>query len=163
MVDRSRLDGLFAGGSSGDEGTDPDRKWDLKPVYRALVAAYGWRYSEIDEMTLREAREIFDGWPDYPPVFLMLKGLVEGLAGRPTEPRPEISDQDVRALFPPPPKAITDADADEVSAGFLGRLPRLSRPDPELAKMKFTADFDAMRAKNLERRVELAKRKAANV
>ena len=115
-------------------------------------------------MTLGEAREIFDGWPDYPPVFLMLKGIVDGLAGGSASPGrdklAEMSDQDVRALFPPQAIRADDAKADEVSAGFLGRLPKLARPDPTLAQMQFTPDLEAMQKKNLARRVEIAQRKA---
>lgn len=107
-------------------------------------------------MTLAEAREIFDGWPDYPPVFLMLKGLVEGLAGRPND-RPALPSESVRSISPPP---NDDATLERIATDSLGQIPLMRRPDPQLAAMKLETDFDALRQRNLERRLEIAMRKA---
>ena len=112
-------------------------------------------------MTLGEAREIFDGWPDYPPLFLMLKGLVQGLSGggEPTvrQTLAGMSDDELRALSPPLP--IDDSELDRLSTSSFGQLPRLNRPDPDLEKMSAVFNLDEMRQKNLARRVAMAKRK----
>jgi hypothetical protein len=105
-------------------------------------------------MTLPEAKDILDGWIDYPPVYLMLKGIVGGLSGGPPAPR-HISDQDIRALSPPKEETTPE----QVAMASAGQLPLMaSRPDPELKRMTLL-DEDEMRKRNLARRVEMAKRK----
>ena len=134
--------GLYAGGSEGGDGND---KWDLKPIYRSLAAAYGWTYSEIDSHTLPEVRELFDGWSDHPPTNLLVKAIVEGLGGgkpktyAPVDVPPEAFEQMQKSAL----AAIA------VKAG--PRVPIIHGKDKGLPKAAPIFDLDELRKRNAER------------
>jgi hypothetical protein len=116
------------GGSSGGGGN-----WDLRPIYHSLAAAYGWTYREIDEHTLQEVNDLFSGWKDHPPVYVLVKAIVEGFGGgKKTD--------------------IEEKDIDQLQRESRGLLPILrGTKDPGLPKSAPVFDLDQMRIKNQER------------
>jgi hypothetical protein len=86
-----------------------------------------------------EARDLIGTWKDYPPVFLSLKGLIEGLSGKSQVVSESVSSFDYNA-------ALT-----EIAAKAGRALPVLRSPDPELSKMALVVDFEEMKRRNIAR------------
>jgi hypothetical protein len=144
LADSSWLEWFHVGGSLGgtDSGSGSGDSWDLRPIYRRLCAAYGWTYLEIDQHTLLEVNELFEGWGDAPPTNLLLKAIIEGFGGK-GQGRAE-----------PPVSAVqTPQDVDsalqELASKAGPALPVMRGKDPALGRFKPVFDEDSLKAKNL--------------
>lgn len=95
-----------------------------------------------------EANELFEGWEDYPPVYLSVKAIVEGLGvgkKRTTEPN-AMSPEDEKIAFDSMQRSAMGAIA--AKAGH--RLPIIVGKDPGLPKMAPVFDFAELRKRNME-------------
>ena len=141
MARHARRIGVQAGGSSGGG------EWDLRPIYRSLAAAYGWTYSAIDEHTLAEVNDLFEGWNDSPPTNLLVRAIVEGLGGG------------RKPVFVQDQAQISDRDLTELASQAGKALPIQRGPDPGLPKAAPVFDLDLMRKKNLAYIIKAGKSK----
>jgi hypothetical protein len=141
---------LYAGGSASGERRS---EWDLRPIYASLAAAYGWTFGDIDELTLADVNDLTSQWKDHPPTNILLKGLIEGLAGgsKPT----------VDAAVDMPPEAfeaMQNAALAGIAARAGNRIPIMAGRDPGLPKAAPVFDLDTLRQRNAEAKARLEAR-----
>lgn len=87
----------------------------------------------MDNYTLKEVNELFLTWNEHPPVYVLLKALVEGLGGG-TKPKP-----------------IDEAQIQELTFKSRGALPVVAKgKNPFEPKAAPVFDLETMRAKNRE-------------
>lgn len=136
---------VYAGGNSS--GSDDGDQWDLRPIYRSLAAAYGWTYAQIDQHTLAEARELFEGWDEHPPTNILVKALLDGFGGgKNTKPDPDLKlPPHIQDTLQRSAVAAINAKADPKW------LPVTRGRDPGLPGVAPIFDLDELREKNAER------------
>lgn len=102
----------------------------------------------MDEHTLAEVNELFEGWDEHPPTNILVKALVDGFSGK--KPADVNSSSDVD--MPPEAFKVMQASAlEQIKHRAGNRVPVVRGKDPGLPKTAPIFDFDAMRAKNAER------------
>jgi hypothetical protein len=65
------------GGHRGKRRGAPDdeRGWDWGAIYSAIATATGWRFPDIDELSLDDLADLWTYWGEHPPVHLQLQAL----------------------------------------------------------------------------------------
>jgi hypothetical protein len=94
---------------------------------------------------LGEVNELFTGWEEHPPVYVLVKAIVQGLGGGGAMPSHETIEEQT-----------TD---DQILSKLRAEVQGLSMPivrgrDPGLPKSKVVTDLDQMREKNRARIIE---------
>jgi hypothetical protein len=94
-----------------------------------------------------EAHELFEGWGDYPPTSITLKGLAAGFGVGVKENKVE----DDGTFVPTEAQEAMQRSAMQAIAAKAGaRLPIMRSRDPGLPKAKPVFDLDELRRKNAE-------------
>jgi hypothetical protein len=130
-----------------DEDADHD-PWDLKPLYRSLIRAYGWTYDEIDRRYMPELLDLVEDWKYNPPLVSLVEALVYGLS------------------HTKKPRRLSKAESFDVNEFVRKTGGGVPNPDGTVAMF----DLDEMRRRNAEalenrkqRRIAAAKEKLPSV
>lgn len=91
-----------------------------------------------------EVNELFAGWEEHPPVYVLVKAIVQGLGGGGAMPSRETIEEQI----------IDDQILNKLRAEVQGYMPVVRGRDPGLPKSKVVTDLDQMREKNRARIIE---------
>jgi hypothetical protein len=75
--------------------------WDWGGIYATVATATGWRFADIDALSLDDLADLWAYWQDHPPLHVSAAALLRAWGGkatpRPPAPRAASSEGDPRA------------------------------------------------------------------
>lgn len=105
-------------------GDDGGGGWDWGAIYAAVATATGWRFGDIDVLSLDDLADLWTYWADHPPAHVSLAAVLRawgGKAGGKASNRPV-------AARSPSAAATAQASAMEGVAAVLGPPTQKFRP-----------------------------------
>lgn len=66
--------------SAPADGSKPGG-WDWGALYAAIATATGWRFGDIDALSIDDIADLLLYWRDHPPVHISAHAIVIGLGG----------------------------------------------------------------------------------